>query len=131
MRKLILCGVLALGFSMGMLAQKIDSTPTNYKYLALRDAQYEQTMVVLNNEDENDFWKDQLTFENDLRSFDPDVYHTYMKAKCAAYILHAKDCNGNCGQGALFHKMMEHYKSYLSYDSSHSTTHQQNTISLY
>ncbi|WP_222983014.1 hypothetical protein [Flagellimonas meishanensis] len=123
MGKSILFGVIAFGFCTGMLAQKTNGEYINYEDLALRDARYEQTMVMLNDEDERDYWKDQKKYENDLRRLNQNDYHSYMTVKSHAHSLHAKHCSSLCNHRDLYFKFIKHYTSYLDFDSSQYTTH--------
>lgn len=64
-----------------------------YESIALRDAQLEATLVFTSEEDESDYWKDQLNFEKRLKKELYRAYKTYIFFKRKAYQEHQKECD--------------------------------------
>ncbi|SDQ20564.1 hypothetical protein [Flagellimonas zhangzhouensis] len=83
-----------------------------FKEKAKIDAHYEQSFIPLNEEDEIDFWNDQLQYESDLKQWDSNAYHVYLKEKSYAYSEYAKKCNQNCKHSEHY---MQHAIFYIKY----------------
>ena len=74
----------------------LENTIAFYTQLAQRDAAYEYTMSLRALEDEKDFWKDQIHFEEQLADHNPMGYHIYLKTKSETYRSYQKQCAGTC-----------------------------------
>ncbi|MBT8281001.1 MAG: hypothetical protein KJO16_05445 [Muriicola sp.] len=64
-----------------------------YESIAIRDAQLEATLEFTSEEDESDYWKDQLNFEKRLKKEMYRAYKTYIFFKRKAYQEHQKECD--------------------------------------
>ena len=73
-----------------------ENTIAFYTQLAQRDATYEYSMSLRASEDEKDFWKDQIHFEEQLAQRNPMGYHIYLRTKSEAYRSYQKQCAGAC-----------------------------------
>lgn len=73
-----------------------ENTIAFYTQLAQRDAAYEYHMSLRALEDEKDFWKDQIHFEEQLSKNNPRGYHIYLRTKSKAYRSYQKECAGLC-----------------------------------
>lgn len=67
-----------------------------YQKRALEDAQYEQQFTAETKGEEETFWKDQKSYENDLKQKDRKAYRAYMKGKKDAYESHYNHCDSHC-----------------------------------
>jgi len=70
---------------------------------AWKDAKTEQQMIVIQPEDELDFWKDQLGFEEILKKDNLAAYQVYINGKSEAYRKHAQDCSKTCQHGTQYY----------------------------
>ncbi|WP_372974247.1 hypothetical protein [Muriicola sp.] len=81
-----------------------------YQQMALSDAQLEASLRFSSLEDETDYWKDQLSFEKQLKEKEYSAYKTYIYYKRKAYHMHQEECDikENHGKGyniqALFYQ---------------------------
>lgn len=89
-----------------------DNELSFYQKLAQKDAHNEQLSVFFSMEDEKDFWKDQTSYENDLKAHDDRSYHIYMKAKQSAYSEHAQSCGDNCEHSDYYYHRASIYFTY-------------------
>ncbi len=80
-----------------------------YLELGFKDAIYEQTMGSISHEDEVDFWKDQKSFELQLKRKDPVAHQNYLNGKHIAYGQHKKHCNESCGHSDLYLRQASFY----------------------
>ncbi|QBA63155.1 hypothetical protein [Muriicola soli] len=64
-----------------------------YESIAIRDAQLEAILEFTSEEDESDYWKDQLNFEKRLKKEKYRAYKTYIFFKRKAYQEHQKECD--------------------------------------
>jgi len=108
--------LLIFGYSNSLLAQDSNENPnlekaTFYEQRAKEDAAYEQSLVLNNEKDELDFWKDQKRYEQDLKKSDEAAYSSYMKAKKRAYHEHFQKCSGTCNHTR---QNLKRAKEYLS-----------------
>ncbi|GLU42939.1 hypothetical protein [Allomuricauda sp. NBRC 101325] len=93
-------------------AQEKEVDVSFFKEKAKIDAHYEQSFIALNEEDEIDFWNDQLQYESDLKQWSSTAYHVYLKEKSYAYSEYAKKCDKNCKHGKHY---MQHAIFYIKY----------------
>ncbi len=98
---------------MGMAQQDIEkNTLKFYTDLAERDASNEQGMVLVNEEDHQDFWKDQNDFEMHLRNQNLEGYTIYLKRKGNSYRMHEISCNDSCNHSEEYYNKASFYKSH-------------------
>ena len=83
-----------------------------YKEQARKDANYEQSLVVVNAEDEEDYWKDQERYEKGLKKHDSTAYKVYMNEKRAAYSEHAQRCGNDCIHSDFYYQQASFYFIY-------------------
>ncbi len=83
-----------------------------YKEQARKDANYEQSLVVVKAEDEEDYWKDQQRYENDLKKQNSTACMVYMNEKRAAYSEHAKLCGNHCIHSDYYYQQASFYFIY-------------------
>lgn len=103
---------------MGMTQQDVQqSTITFYSNLAERDARNEQKLVLVNEEDHKDFWKDQKNFEAQLHDKNIKAYFIYLKSKGQAYQVHAIGCDANCNHSEEFYQKAAFYSSYSQFQT--------------
>lgn len=86
-----------------------------YERLAERDAHYEQSLQLLGNQDESDYWIDQRNYERHLGKANFTSYLVYMKSKKDAYYEHMQTCNHKHQHSDLY---LEKAKEYLSVSNS-------------
>ncbi|WP_133248399.1 hypothetical protein [Flagellimonas aquimarina] len=86
-----------------------------YEKLAKRDASYEQSMQLLGNQDESDYWIDQRNYERHLGKANFTSYLVYMKGKKDAYHEHVQTCDHKYRHSELY---LEKAKEYLSLSNS-------------
>ncbi|WP_375323333.1 hypothetical protein [Flagellimonas sp. GZD32] len=82
---------------------------------AVIDATYEQSYMTTNIEDEGDFWKDQIQYENDLQQWSPKAFDVYLKEKSLAYIYHARSCDDHCNHSEHYIRQATYYMNYYEY----------------
>ncbi len=110
-------------FSNSLLAQENYSHSNSekmsfYVQLAHKDANYEQSLILIDEKDELDFWKDQKRYELDLLKNNKVAYQVYMIAKADAYHRHFKSCSITCNHTQHNLKMA---KEYLSSNMGYAT----------
>ncbi|WP_421810613.1 hypothetical protein [Flagellimonas sp.] len=106
--------ILFLCFGPLLLAQKGNAALQNFRFyenLALRDAQYEQTLHTVDLQDEQDYWKDQRNYERQLGTENFAAYLVYMKGKKEAYQLHLQQCSEACSHSGRFFERAHEYLS--------------------
>jgi hypothetical protein len=81
-----------------------------YVHMARHDAQLEQDLQFISEDDEADFWQDQKNFENALKQRDYSAYKVYLMTKQEAYAEHELLCKVNCKHGIYFHAQASSYK---------------------
>ncbi|MEZ2413962.1 hypothetical protein ACA086_03295 [Muriicola sp. E247] len=64
-----------------------------YKQMANRDARLEATLEFSTEDDEADYWRDQLNFEMRLKKDSYRAYKTYIYFKKKSYQEHQKECD--------------------------------------
>ena len=64
-----------------------------YEQMALRDARLEATLEFTAEDDEADYWRDQLNFEMRLKKDSYRAYKTYIFYKRESYQEHQKECD--------------------------------------
>ncbi|MER3376126.1 MAG: hypothetical protein RIM83_15915 [Allomuricauda sp.] len=116
MKRLGFVTLLLFGCSNFVWAQDPDENSnlekaTFFEQLALKDADYEQSLVLSNEKDELDFWEDQKRYEQDLMKSDEAAYRSYMKAKKEAYHEHFQSCSNVCNHSKQNLKRAEEYLS--------------------
>ena len=100
----------ALGLAAMAFAQ--ESEYSFYEAQARKDFHYEQSLVLVSNEDVEDYWKDQARFERDLKKHDGNAYNVYMNEKKTVYAEHAKSCGEQCRHGRDYY---QHALLYFTY----------------
>lgn len=86
-----------------------------YEKLAERDADYEQSLQLLGNQDESDYWIDQRNYERHLGKANFTSYLVYMKSKKDAYHEHMQTCEHKYKHSDLY---LEKAREYLSVSNS-------------
>lgn len=113
----------ALGFSCLINAQDSENSKDSstdkksyYQKRAEEDAKFEQGFIAKTEAEEERFWEEQKTYENDLRQRDKKAYKAYMKGKRDAYANHYEHCDGHCHHSEHFyHHASFHYHGYSGY----------------
>lgn len=106
--------ILFLCFGPFLLAQQGSVALQNFRFyenLALRDAQYEQTLHTTDLQDEQDYWTDQRNYERQLGTENFAAYLVYMKGKKEAYQLHLQHCSEACAHSGRFFERAHEYLS--------------------
>ncbi len=106
--------VFASGCYLGVSAQgdlRMQQGLRFYEKLAQRDADYEQSLQLLSNQDEVDYWMDQRNYERHLGKANFTSYLVYMKGKKDAYNEHLQTCDHKTPHSDLY---LEKAKEYLS-----------------
>lgn len=122
MRKFVfMIGYMLLIFSTTLAAQENDDSDTldkesYYEQRAKKDAEFEQSLDLANEEDEKDIWKDQKKYEKDLRKRDKEAFRAYMKGKQDAYAAHAEVCGQHCHHSEHYYHHAQFYFTYADYD---------------
>jgi len=80
-----------------------------YQRMAISDALYEETLSFTSEEDEADYWKDQLNFEKQLKEVAYSAYKTYIFYKRKAYLDHQQDCDIARFHGKGYNKQASFY----------------------
>jgi len=89
--------------------QPMENVIAFYTQLAQRDAAYEYNISLSTLEDEKDFWKDQIRFEEQLADKNPMGYHIYLKTKSEAYRSYQKQCAGSCAHSEHYFRRAAFY----------------------
>lgn len=110
---LILTGACLIPIS----AQEIEVSATEvlaHAALAVRDAEYEHSLVFAKSLDETDYWNDQRIFEQQMLERNPALYRSYLQGKKKSYLKHREACGAQCGHGDYYYRQASFY---LQYDS--------------
>ncbi|MBR9853157.1 MAG: hypothetical protein GYB37_01070 [Algicola sp.] len=102
--------ILTLGLATIASAQESDAS--FYEKQARKDAHQEQTIIFSSTEDEKDFWKDQIRYEEELKTKNLIAYQVYMNEKREAYSKHAHSCNNQCTHSDYFYEQASIYFAY-------------------
>ncbi|AWX44863.1 hypothetical protein HME9304_01868 [Flagellimonas maritima] len=111
--------VLICSYSLGIVAQQSANSVIGlrfYERLAQRDADYEQSLFLLSNQDESDYWADQENYERHLGKIDFTSYLVYMKSKKDAYAEHLGNCEHKMSHSELYFQKAKAYVSLLDSD---------------
>ncbi|MEM7484255.1 MAG: hypothetical protein AAF348_03515 [Bacteroidota bacterium] len=106
--------VLACCSWFGIFAQDQNHTVNGFRFyekLAQRDADYEQSLLLLSNQDESDYWADQRVYERNLGKMNFTSYLVYMKGKKDAYKEHLKSCTHDKPHSELYFQKAKEYLS--------------------
>lgn len=113
--------IIALGFSLVAQAQESEvsnetkiAKKSYYQKRAIEDAKYEQQFSAETNVEEETFWKEQKSYENDLKEKDKKAYRAYMKGKRDAYANHYEHCDNHCHHSECYYQHASFY--YYRYD---------------
>ena len=87
----VLVLISCLGYSQGVETDLAFSD--FYEQMANRDARLEATLDFSTEEDEADYWRDQLNFEMRLKKDSYRAYKTYIYFKKKSYQEHQKECD--------------------------------------
>ncbi|WP_157449700.1 hypothetical protein [Croceitalea dokdonensis] len=100
----------ALGFGQGNHQPSLSF----YQQLAKKDASYEQGLNLPSSVDDDDFWKDQQIFEEQLLAKNPEGYRTYINKKAELYRIHELSCDESCRHGERFVLKSQFYKEHAA-----------------
>ncbi|NER09677.1 hypothetical protein SAMN06265375_101807 [Muriicola jejuensis] len=82
-----------------------------YEQMALSDAHMEETMRFTSQEDEADYWKDQLNFEKKLKEKEYSAYKIYIFYKRRAYQSHQAECDITVNHGKGYNRQALFYSA--------------------
>ena len=120
-KKLILVIFIGTSFTFYSQETKVTNETTAdkksyYQKRALEDAKYEQQFTAEVKADEEAFWQDQKTYEDNLKRKDRKAYGAYMKSKKDAYANHYYHCNSHCHHSDYYyHHASFYYHGYYDY----------------
>ncbi len=80
-----------------------------YQRMALNDAYMEESMRFDSQEDEADYWRDQLNFEKQLKQKAYSSYKTYIFYKSKAYLSHQSECDIKVNHGRGYNRQALFY----------------------
>jgi len=113
--------IIALNFAFTMNAQGPEKTndtlidkASYYEKRAEEDAKFEQQFSAKSKVEEETFWEDQKSYENNLKKEDKKAYRAYMKGKKDAYANHYEHCNHQCHHSDYYYHHASFY--YYRYD---------------
>ncbi|MFL1011872.1 hypothetical protein [Flavisericum labens] len=92
---------------------KIDKK-TYYEKRAEEDAKFEQQFTAKTEAEEEKFWKEQKTYEKNLKKKDRAAYTAYMQGKRDAYSAHYEHCSNHCHHSDHYYHHASFY--YYRYD---------------
>lgn len=86
-----------------------------YENRAKEDAKFEQQFRPKSKKEERKFWKEQKSYEKDLKERDEEAYEAYMQGKRDAYREYRNHCNNNCHHSHYYHSQTSFYYRYEYY----------------
>ncbi len=104
-----------------------------FEELARGDALQEQYLRWTDEEDQQDYWNDQKSFEVDLKKYKYKTYLSYLKGKCEAYSSHQSECSVRCGHGSYYYLQAAFYGQFNTDDLTQqlsSVDDKTNTVKL-
>ncbi|MBP0904408.1 hypothetical protein ACFSKN_12415 [Mariniflexile gromovii] len=99
-----------------------------YQKRAEEDAKFEQQFSAKTKAEEESFWEDQKSYEENLKKNDKKAYKAYMKGKKDAYANHYEDCNHHCHHSDYYYHHASFY--YYRYDGYHYERYPRNRSSM-
>lgn len=104
--KSILTVIIFLSASFAFSQESIKTTKEDkknyYQKRAKEDAKFEQQAQGKSKSEEKKFWKEQKSYEKDLKRRDEIAYEAYMKGKRDAYSEHREHCDSHCHHGYYY-----------------------------
>jgi hypothetical protein len=85
-----------------------------FEQRAMEDALYEQYMQWQTEEDELDYWTDQLNYERKLQKDYSHGYRVYISSKRDAYMKHQPECDAQCLHGDYYQLQAAFYSQFGS-----------------
>jgi hypothetical protein len=109
--------------------QKIIDKESYYQKRASEDAKYEQQFKAETKAEEEAFWKEQKTYESNLKKEDRKAHKAYIKGKKDAYANHYEHCNHHCNHSPYYYNHASFY--YYRYDGDRYERYpRRNTMSI-
>ena len=90
---------------------------TYYQQRGAEDANYELTFKAKTKAEEKAFWKEQKTYEKELKERNRRAYQAYVAGKQDVYTAHYYHCDAHCHHNDSFYSHAGFY--YYEYDQRH------------